>query len=78
MSLKPIVTEGGEHTLVVVRRSVAERKIALAVAIFEFLRARFRAVIAAFRTEAVSSRLVGRWDSISMAGTQSSCVTGRV
>ena len=55
-----------ERTLVAVRRLVAERKIALAVAIFEFFWARFRIAMAALRDEMVSSRPVGR---VSMAGT---------
>ena len=49
------------------RRSVAERKIALAAAIFEFFCARFRAAMAAFRAETATSRPVGRWGSVSMA-----------
>ena len=61
-----------KHTLVNVRRLVAERKIALVVAIFEFFWARLRVAMAAFMVEMVSSRPEGRWGSVSRAGTRGS------
>ena len=61
------------HTLAVVRISVAERKIVLALPIFELFRARSRVAMAAFKVETVSSRPVGRWGSASMAETVGSC-----
>ena len=50
-----------KHTLAIVRRSVAERKIVLIVPIFELFRVRFRAPMAAFEAEVVSSRPVRWW-----------------
>ena len=50
-----------KYALVIVRRSVAERKIALAVATFEFFCARLRVAMVAFVAEMVSSRPGGRW-----------------
>ena len=73
LSLKPIVAEGWGHTLVVARRSVAERKIALAVPIFELFRARSRAATVVLMVGTASSLLVGRWRSVSIAETVGSC-----
>ena len=51
--------------------------MALAVAIFEFFWARSRTAMAALRDGMISSRPVGRWDSISMVKTRGSDATGR-
>ena len=50
-----------------------ERKIALAVPIFELFRARFRVAMATFKAEMVSSRPVGCWGSVAMVETVGSC-----
>ena len=64
---------GRKHTLIIVRRALAEPKTVLAGEILEIFSARLTVSMAAFSAEMAPSRPSGRWDSAFMVETGGGC-----